>query len=93
MDILQDYHGLSQASIIEMLLREEARKQGITIPKVTERTLEESLEARERADALRAQRKASRDTSRTTRREEGEEDDQEEEDDDDQDRGCLFRGV
>lgn len=29
---LQDHYGLSQASIVEMLLREDARRQGINIP-------------------------------------------------------------
>lgn len=31
-DELQDHLGLSQASVIEMLLREEARRRGIVIP-------------------------------------------------------------
>lgn len=32
MDLLQEYYGLSQSSIIEMLLREEARRKGMVIP-------------------------------------------------------------
>lgn len=32
LDELQDHLGLSQASVVEMLLREEARRRDITIP-------------------------------------------------------------
>lgn len=32
MDALQEHYGLSQSSIIEMLLRDDARRHGIPIP-------------------------------------------------------------
>ena len=32
LEVMQEHLGLSQASVVELLLREEARRRGITIP-------------------------------------------------------------
>ena len=53
LDQLQDYYGLSQASIFEMLLREDARRLGINIPgSGADRVRKAALDAAAEAEQL-----------------------------------------